>query len=54
MKGLGQVLGVTFEQKYSQLKPETWLRPFMNIAPGLYDDVIVAQNMYLVHINQYY
>ena len=34
MKGLSQVLGLTFVQKYSQLKPETWLRPFMNTAPG--------------------
>ena len=34
MKGLSQVLGLTFVQKYSQLKPETWLRPFVNTAPG--------------------
>ena len=33
-KGLSQVLGLTFVQKYNQLKPETWLRPFMNMAPG--------------------
>ena len=33
MKGLSQVLGLTFVQKYSQLKPETWLRPFVNTAP---------------------
>ena len=33
-KGLSQVLGLTFVQKYSQLKPETWLRPFMKTAPG--------------------
>ena len=25
-----------FVQKYSQLKPETWLRPFVNTAPGPY------------------
>ena len=35
-KGLSQVLGLTFVQKYNQLKPETWLRPFVNTAPGLY------------------
>ena len=34
MKGLSQVLGLTFVQKYSQLKPETWPRPFVNTAPG--------------------
>ena len=33
-KGLSQVLGLTFVQKYSQLKPETWLRPFVNTAQG--------------------
>ena len=33
-KGLSQVLGLTFVQKYSHLKPETWLRPFVNTAPG--------------------
>ena len=33
-KGLSQVLGLVFVQKYSQLKPETWLRPFVNMAPG--------------------
>ena len=33
-KGLSQVLGLTFVQKYSQLKPEAWLRPFVNMAPG--------------------
>ena len=34
-KGLSQVLGLTFVQKYSQLKPETWLRPFVNTALGV-------------------
>ena len=34
-KGLSQVLGLTFVQKYSQIKPETWLRPFVNTTPGL-------------------
>ena len=33
-KGLNQVLGLTFVQKYSQLTPETWLRPSVNTAPG--------------------
>ena len=33
MKGLIQVLGLTFVQKYNQIKPETWLRPFVNTAP---------------------
>ena len=32
-KGLSRVLGLTFVQKYSQLEPETWLRPFVNTAP---------------------
>ena len=32
MKGLSQVLGLSFVQKYSQLKPQTWLRPFVNMA----------------------
>ena len=35
MKGLSQVLGLTFVYKYSQLKPKTWLRPFVNTAPGI-------------------
>ena len=35
-KGLSQVLGLTFVQKYSQLKPKTWLRPSVNTAPGQY------------------
>ena len=38
-KGLSQVLGLTSVQKYSQLKPETWLRPFVNTAPGQADFV---------------
>ena len=33
-KGLSQVLGLTFVYKYSQLKPEIWVRPLMNTAPG--------------------
>ena len=32
-KGLSQVLGLTFVQKYSKLKPETWLRSLVNTAP---------------------
>ena len=36
MKGLSQVLGLTFVYKYSQLKPKTWLRPFVNMAPGFF------------------
>ena len=34
-KGLSQVLDLNFVQKYSQLKPGTWLRPFVNTAPGI-------------------
>ena len=35
MEGLTKVLGLAFVYKYSQLKPKTWLRPFVNMAPGL-------------------
>ena len=35
MKGLSQVLGLTFLQKYSQLKPEICQRPFVNSVPCL-------------------
>ena len=35
-KGLIQVLGLAFVQKYNQIKPETWLRPFVNTAPDVY------------------
>ena len=36
MKGLGQVLCLTFVQKYSQLKPEIWLGLFINTTPGIF------------------
>ena len=34
MKGLSQVIGLTFVYKYSQLKPKTWIKPHVNTAPG--------------------
>ena len=45
-KGLSQVLGLAFVQKYSQLKPETWLRPFVNTAPGLLSMVNYRRTSY--------
>ena len=34
-KGLSQVLGLSWLYFYTKLKPKTWLRPFMNTAPGV-------------------
>ena len=34
MKGLSQVLGLSRLYFYTKVKPKTWLRPFMNTAPG--------------------
>ena len=45
MKGLNNVLGLTFVQKYSQLKPETWLRPFMNTAPAAVITIISYKHL---------
>ena len=33
-KGLSQVLGLSWLYFYTKVKPKTWLRPFMNTAPG--------------------
>ena len=33
-KGLSQVLGLSWLYFYTKLKPKTWLRPFVNTAPG--------------------
>ena len=34
-KGLSQVLGLSWLYFYTKLKPKTWLRPFVNTAPGV-------------------
>ena len=34
-KGLSQVLGLSWLYFYTKVKPKTWLRPFVNTAPGL-------------------
>ena len=34
-KGLSQVLGLGWLYFYTKVKPKTWLRPFVNTAPGL-------------------
>ena len=36
-KGLSQVLGLSWLYFYTKVKPKTWLRPFVNTAPGSYD-----------------
>ena len=33
-KGLSQVLGLSWLYFYTKVKPKTWLRPFVNTAPG--------------------
>ena len=35
MKGLSEVLGLSRLYFYTKVKPKTWLRPFMNTAPGV-------------------
>ena len=35
MKGLSQVLGLSWLYFYTKVKLKTWLRPFMNTAPGI-------------------
>ena len=35
-KGLSQVLGLSWLYFYTKVKPKTWLRPFMNTAPGFF------------------
>ena len=42
MKGLSQVLGLSWLYFYTKVKPKTWLRPFVNTAPGLYDKCILC------------
>ena len=37
IKGLSQAMSLTFALQYSQVKPEIWLRPFVNMALGCYD-----------------
>ena len=44
-KGLRQVLGLSWLYFYTKLKPKTWLRPFVNTAPGVY--VFVCLFVYL-------
>ena len=34
-KGLSQVLGLSWLYFYTKVKPKTWLRPFVNTAPGV-------------------
>ena len=36
MKGLSQVLDLSWLYFYTKVKPKTWLRPFVNTAPGLF------------------
>ena len=40
MKGLSRVLGLTFANKYSQVQPKIWLKPFMNMAPHPHRDCL--------------
>ena len=35
-KGLSQVLGLSWLYFYTKVKPTTWLRPFVNTAPGVF------------------
>ena len=37
-KGLSQVLGLSWQYFYTKVKPKTWLRPFVNTAPGSNDN----------------
>ena len=34
LKGLGQILGLSWLYLYTKVKPKTWLRPFVNTDPG--------------------
>ena len=34
-EGLNQIMGLSCLYLYTKLKPKTWLRPFMNTAPGI-------------------
>ena len=34
-KGLSQISGLTWLCFYTEVKPKTWLRPFVNTAPGI-------------------
>ena len=33
-KGLSQVFGLSWLYFYTKVKPKTWLKPFVNTAPG--------------------
>ena len=35
-KGLSKVLGLSWLYFYTKVKPKTWLRPFVNRAPGVF------------------
>ena len=40
-KGLSQVLGLSWLYFYTKVKPKTWLRPFVNTAPGLFPGITI-------------
>ena len=50
MKGLSQVLGLSWLYFYAKVKPKTWLRPFVNTAPGILGLFFINKsgNWYLV------
>ena len=47
-KGLSQVLGLSWLYFYTKVKPKTWLRPFVNTAPG--DQVHALYIAFSLHI----
>ena len=49
MKGLSQVLGLSWLYFYTKVKPKTWLRPFVNTAPGYRHFVLVNTERIIVY-----
>ena len=52
-KGLSQVLGLSWLYFCTKLKPNTWLRPFVNTAPDVQDrfliyNTIASENLPIV------
>ena len=47
-KGLSQVSGLRWLYFCTKVKPKTWLRPFVNAAPGLYSLQLVKDKQYLI------